>query len=143
VHVGIMASRPGTDWVIPWLQSPKRKVVPAGITMQTRGAPVSSLLGAFERAGFDIRDWGGSDLGRATGQLMDAVNGDKIAHRDQPILDIAAQSAVVKSLGDTYAIDRKNSRDDASPISAVAGAHWLLHNPTPEAPAPTIRFLGG
>lgn len=129
VHVGIMVSRPGTDWVVPWLKSPDRTFTPAGITFQTKGAPVSSLITEFNDAGIEVTDWGGADLGRATGLLLDGVNLGKIKHRNQPVLDVAAGSAVMKSLGGGYVVDVKNSPGDASPLWGVAGAHWLLKNP--------------
>lgn len=129
VHVGIMASRPGTDWVVPWLAAPERRFTPAGVTFQTRGAPVSSLMSEFEAAEIDVVEWGGPDLGRATGMLLDGVNLSKIHHRAQPLLDVAAGTAVMKRLGDGYVIDRIGSPGDASPLSAIAGAYWLLKNP--------------
>lgn len=129
VHVGIMRSRPGSDWVVPWLTSPERRFKPAGITFQTRGAPVSSLLSEFENANLDVVEWGGPDLGRATGMLLDGVNLGKVFHRAQPVLDVAAGTAVMKRLGDAYVVDRHGSPGDASPISGVAGAYWLLKNP--------------
>ena len=140
VHVGIMASRPGTDWLIPWLTAPERTFKPAGITFQTRGAPVSSLVGEFDKARLDVTEWGGPDLGRATGLLLDGVNLGKVFHREQPLLDVAAGSALTKALGDGHVIDRKNSPGDASPLSAVAGAYWLLKNPPAKA-VPRVRTL--
>ncbi len=128
-HVGIMASRPGTDWIVPWLTSPERTFTPAGITFQTRGAPVSSLVTEFDDADLDVVEWGGPDLGRATGLLLDGVNLDKIRHRTQPVLDVAAGTAVMKKLGDGYVVDRHGSPGDASPLMAVKGAYWLLKNP--------------
>ncbi|WP_224778773.1 hypothetical protein [Leucobacter sp. Psy1] len=139
-HVGIMASRPGTDWIVPWLTADERTFTPAGITFQTKGAPVSSLVGAFDKARLNVTEWGGPDLGRATGQLLDGVNLGKVFHREQPLLDVAAGSAVTKQLGDGHVIDRKNSPGDASPISAVAGAYWLLNNP-PANSVPRVRTL--
>ncbi|WP_029258954.1 MULTISPECIES: hypothetical protein [unclassified Microbacterium] len=46
IQVGITQSLPGTDWVVPWLTDPERRFTPSGITFQTNGAPVSSLLGS-------------------------------------------------------------------------------------------------
>jgi hypothetical protein len=140
VHVGIMASQPGTDWIVPWLTSPERTFTPAGITFQVRGAPVSSMLTEFEEAELTVTEWGGPDLGRAAGLLLDGVNLGKIKHRNQPLLDIAANTAVMKNLGGAYVVDAKASPGDASPIWAVAGAYWLLKNP-PATPEPRIRTL--
>lgn len=128
-HVGIMASRPGTDWLVPWLKSPERTFTPAAITFQTKGAPVSSMITEFTDAEIEVTDWGGADLGRAAGLLLDGVNLGKIKHRNQPRLDVAAGSAVMKSLGGGYVVDAKNSPGDASPLWGVAGAYWLLKNP--------------
>lgn len=140
IHVGIMQSMPGTDWVVPWLTDPERRFTPAGITFQTNGAPVSSLLGEFEAAELEVTPWGGPDLGRATGLLLDNVNLQKLRHRHQPLLEVAAQNAVVKKLADALVIDRSASAHDASPLSAIAGALWLLKNP-PKTPEPQIRTL--
>ena len=108
--------------------------------MQARGAPVSSLLGEFVEAQIDVTEWGGPDLSRATGLLLDGVNLGKIKHRNQPVLDVPAGNAVMKAIADGYVIDRRASPGDASPLSAVAGAYWLLKNP-PEAPEARIRTL--
>ncbi|MDQ1215735.1 hypothetical protein QE411_000590 [Microbacterium arborescens] len=139
-HVGIMAKAPGTDWIIPWLTSPDRTFTPAAITFQTNGAPVSSLVADFKAAGLDVTEWGGPDLGRATGMILDGVNLGRVFHRAQPVLDVPAGAAVMKALGNAYVIDRIKSPGDAAPLSAVTGAHWLLKNP-PEAPEPRIRTL--
>lgn len=129
VHVGIMASRPGTDWVVPWLTSPERTFTATAITFQTRGAPVSSLVAEFMKAEIDVVEWGGPNLSRAAGMLLDGVNLGKVCHRAQPVLDVAAGTAVMKSLAGAYVIDRAGSPGDASPLSAVAGAYWLLMTP--------------
>jgi len=140
VHVGIMAQRPGTDWLVPWLTDPERTFTPAAITFQTRGAPVSSLVSEFEAAGLEVTEWGGPDLGRAFGMLLDGVNLGKIFHRNQPSLDVAAGTAVLKKLADAYVVDRGASAADAAPLVAVAGAYWLFKNP-PAAAEPRIRVL--
>jgi hypothetical protein len=139
-RVEIAASRAGTEWVIPWLLSPQRQVEPEFVTLQGRGAPVGSLLPDFEKAGLEITEWGGSDLSRASGVMFDMIrqavdpeNPEVVfTHGNQPVLDIAATSAVVKPLGDGWAIDRQKSPEDAAPLVAALGALWLLNtNPEP------------
>ncbi|WP_162819191.1 hypothetical protein [Leifsonia aquatica] len=139
-HVGIMASRAGTDWVVPWLTSPERRFTPEAITFQTKGAPVSSLAQEFADAGLTVTEWGGPDLGRATGLILDGVNLGKVFHRAQPVLDVAAGQAVMKKLGDAYVLDRAGSPGDASPLSAITGAYWLLRTP-PEQIVPRVRTI--
>ncbi|NII42289.1 hypothetical protein E9228_002947 [Curtobacterium flaccumfaciens] len=138
-RVELVARAPGTEWVIPWLLSPDRKIQPEHVTLQTRGAPVSSLVDDFARAGIELVEWQGPDLARASGVTFDAVRRavDEddpqvvLTHGNQPPLDIAATTAVIKPLGDGWVIDRQKSPEDAAPLVAALGALWLLNtNPT-------------
>lgn len=144
-RVEIAARRAGTDWVIPWLLSPDRRVRPEHLTLQWNGAPVSSLVTELEQVENppwgELVPWRGPDLARASGLMYDAMRTATAEHEDdrrvvlthgpQPALDVAATSAVVKPLGDGWVIDRKNSPQDASPLVAALGADWLLNtNPT-------------
>lgn len=128
-HMEIAASRAGVEWVIPWLQSPERKVKPTAITFQAKGAPISTLAAAFETAGIEFLDWSGPDLGIASGFLFDMVTREtnRLATLVQPVLDIAASTARTKPAGDGWLIDRKNSPEDAAPLVAAAGVAWLLN----------------
>lgn len=140
-RVELAAQRIGTDWIIPWLQSEDRTVPVRRITVQTRGAPITSMLGAFEDAGIEVAPWEGVELAGWHGifydlvraaAMDDAADGElrveelPFTHSIQPPLDIAAQSANVKPLGDGWAIDRKGSPNDAAPLVAAIGAIGLL-----------------
>lgn len=136
-RVEIAARRAGPDWVIPWLTSKKRKVRPEVVTLQTNGAPVSSLIDAFEKTNIELVPWAGPDLARACGMFYDAIrwsadddpDGEKpliLTHGIQDVLDIAANTATIVPLGDGWGINRRNSPADAAPLMAVIGAHWLL-----------------
>lgn len=122
----IAASRPGSDWVIPWLKSKDRRIRPDLVTFQVRGAPVSSLAPAFEAADLDFIPWGGEDLVRGFGLAYDAVRDGTATHGDQPVLDIAAMTASTKPAADGWMVDRKHSIEDASPLVAWMGVVWLL-----------------
>jgi len=149
-RVEIVASRAGTEWAIPWLLNPARKVKADLVTFQRNGAPVSSLLDDFENAGFEIEDWSGPNLARWTGVFYDAIRGHTLddeepdleapltlTHGVQPVLDVAASTARVKPLGDGWVIDRKSSPEDAAPLVAAIGAVGLL-NTNPVVPGPSI-----
>lgn len=137
-RVEIAASRAGTDWVIPWLRAPERRVTPENVTFQWNGAPVSSLATDFEALADApwgaVTPWQGPDLARASGimfdAMRDAVDEDDprvtLTHGVQPLLDVAAGTAVIKPLGDGWVIDRQTSPQDASPLVAALGATWLL-----------------
>lgn len=122
----IAAMRAGTDWIIPWLKDPARKIKPDLVTLQTNGAPVSSLVPDFEAAGIELVPWAGSDLPRASGITYDEIEQGTTTHGNQPVLDVAAGTAVPKTSGDGWLIDRKNSLEDAAPLVAFFGVVWLL-----------------
>lgn len=147
-HVEIAASRAGVDWVVPWFAERASPENPMTVTLQSKGAPVSSLAESIEAIpGVTLVPWGGSDLGNATGQLFDAVKASGlteqaggppvragVAHLPQPLLDVAAATAVPKMFaGGGVVWDRIKSPTDIAPLIAVTGALWLMSQDT--APA--------
>lgn len=158
-RVELVARRAGTDWIVPWLESPLRRVKPEHVTLQITGAPVSSIvkkdddedeyyLSRSDGTASSIRvtPWGGPDLARAHGQFYDRMRltdddgvdiPPTLTHNLWPALDIAATTAVIKPLGDGWAIDRQKSPQDAAPLVATIGAHWLLLK-NPQGLGPSI-----
>lgn len=151
VRAEIVAHRAGPDWAIPWLLSANRKVAPDHVAFQRRGAPITSEWKKFERAGITVYPWGESELAGWHGQVFDLVKRavaddapddetpeqfrDRVgfSHGVQPLLDVAANSAEIKALGDGWVINRPGSPHDASPLVAViAATGLLLTNPEPE-----------
>lgn len=132
-HVEIVATRYGTDWVVPWLVERKRADGLWGVALQATGAPVSSLLPALRDALDGVGDppvieWAGPDLGRGTGEFYDLVRAAGLRHRPQPVLDVAAATAVTKPLGDAWVVNRAKSPVDAAPLIAVMAGTWALLN---------------
>lgn len=145
LHVEVIASRAGTDWVIPWLTSSDRqeRIRTAPVVVQANGAPASSLVDAMSEAGIKVTEWKGSELGAATGSFYDLVRETRrntktgriesgVAHIPQPNLDVAAATAVVRPLTDAYVWDRKKSPTDVSPLIAVTGAAWFVNAQQPD-----------
>lgn len=136
VHVELIASRAGVDWVIPWLDAAERSetVRTAPVVVQAKGAPASSLIQPLTDAGRKVIEWGGSELGVGCGRFYDLVRAaigegtetQRVWHRSQRLLNLAAATAVPKPIGDAWVIDRKKSPADASPLIAVNGAAWAL-----------------
>lgn len=129
-HVEIVAQRAGTDWVKDWLTNPKRVDLIGAVTGQHRGAPVSSMLPDLVEAGLNVVEWSGSDLTGGTGAFYDLVRGNGLKHLPQPVLDIAAATAIPKvTEGGAFMWDRKKSPNDVAPLIAATGAVWLLNRP--------------
>jgi hypothetical protein len=134
VHVEVIASRAGTEWLVPWLTAPERsqRVREASVAVQSSASPAASLVEPLRAAQVPVIEWKGADLGAATGAFYDLVRGDGIRHRPQPNLDVAAATAVTRPLTDAYVWDRKRSPTDVSPLIAVTGAAWFLNDGSPD-----------
>lgn len=144
IHVEVIASRTGTEWVKDWLTDQERSevVLSAPVAVQAKGAPASSLIGPLREAGIKVVEWGGSDLGAGTGAFYDLVRAavgeggatTGVRHRNQPLLNIAAATAATKPAGDAWWWDRRKSSSDVAPLIAVTGATWCLTSAMPAPP---------
>lgn len=148
-HVEVVASRAGTDWPVSWFSERASLDSPMTVVVQARGAPASSLIEDLEAIeGVTVVSWGGADLGNATARLYDLVKAsalvevdgrpprrEGLCHLPQPVLDVAAATAVPKILGDGgMAWDRRKSPTDIAPLVAVTGALWhVLQREEPAA----------
>lgn len=137
VHVELVASRAGTDWVCDWFRDRLDRM--PEVVVQARGAPASSLIPALREVKaegadgvirkLEVIEWGGADLASASGQFYDAVMNRRIRHRGQPRLSTAAELARSKQSGDAWIFERKNSAGDPSPVVAGVAAVWRALQP--------------
>jgi len=156
-HVEIVAQRSGTEWVVSrhkrpdgtdemrgWFADRATEASPMTVVLQAKGAPVSSMIDDLKAVPYlTVLEWAGSDLGAASGQFFDLVVRSKVpegesareglCHRPQPVLDVAAGTAVTKPLGDSWVWNRKASPNDAAPLVAATGAVWgaMQHTEVP------------
>lgn len=146
LHVEVIASRSGTEWVKEWLTDKLERsdaVLAAPVAIQAKGAPASSLIKPLTEAGVNVVEWGGSELGAGTGAFYDLVRAavgegaaeTGVRHRNQPILNIAAANAATKPAGDAWWWDRRKSPVDVAPLIAVTGAAWCFTSAMPAIPA--------
>jgi phage terminase large subunit-like protein len=149
IHVELIASRTGTEWVAEWLTDHLERsvaVLTAPVAVQAKGAPASSLIVPLREAGVNVVEWGGSNLGSGTGAFYDLVRAavgegsaeTGVRHRNQPLLNIAAANAATKPAGDAWWWDRRKSAVDVAPLIAVTGAAWLLTSAMPEKPRDSV-----
>lgn len=135
LHAELAAYRSGTGWLAGWLADAAPNY-PEGmkVALQSRGSPVASLadvLAAID--GVTIVECCGKDVAGWSGRLWDAVaacdpdsdsDATPLHHRTQPALDLAANIAATRPMGDgAWAFDRAKSMEDISPLVAVCMAH--------------------
>lgn len=142
VHAEIVAARYGTAWVVGWFAERATESNPVRVVIQARGAPASGMIPDLaELDHVTVIEWGGTDLGGACGKFYDGVKAHlwapdaaenetdadrpaRIFHLPQPVLDLAAGTAVTKPLGDAWVWNRKASPFGAAPLMAATGAAW-------------------
>ena len=147
------SARLDLEFDVDWFKARANPEDPIVVVAQGRGAPVSTILPDLEAIdGVEVVRWQGDDLGAWYGRIFDLVSAnlppqgasaeDIIAHAagglhhlPQPVLDVAAGTAVWKKLADTRVIDRNLSPEDASPLVAVTAAVGGLLRPETEGPS--------
>lgn len=143
-QVEIVAARHGSDWVKAYLMDEKRRGRIKSVAGQSKGAPISPLLVALdEDPEFDIPvvEWSGGDLTAGWADTYDSVRDNTVRHNPQPVLDVAAATAVLKVFSAGASIpDHKASPAEVAPLMAFTAAKWLLGRkevvPPPPPPAP-------
>lgn len=143
-QVEIVAARHGSDWVKEYLMDEKRRGRIKSVAGQSKGAPISPLLVALaEDPEFDIPvvEWSGGDLTAGWADVFDSVRDEKVRHNPQPVLDVAAATAVLKVFSGGASIpDHRASPAEVAPLMAFTAAKWLLGRkavvPPPPPPAP-------
>lgn len=124
VLLGMWQDRPGTDWVVEWLQQ-NRAAYDAVIVRSVSGAPVMSIYDDLVDADLPVIDWNGPDISAATGKVHDLVRDRGIKHLPHAGMDLAATSAATrKETQGGFVIDIAKSPSDPMPLMAGIGAVW-------------------
>ena len=132
-HVELAEYRSGTGWIIKWFQTAVPHYQTMKIALQSKGAPIASMMdviGAID--GIEMIECKGKDVAGWCGRMYDAVaagakapdiDAVPVYHISQPALDLAANIAATRPMGDgAWAWDRNKSMEDISPLVAVTMA---------------------
>ena len=133
-HVELAEYRSGTGWIVKWFQNAAPNYEGGmKVALQSKGAPIASMMeviGAVD--GVEIVECCGKDVAGWCGRMWDAVasclpesetDATPVFHITQPALDLAANIAATRPMGDgAWAWDRNKSMEDISPLVAVTMA---------------------
>lgn len=123
---GVWEDRPGTDWVIPFLQKNRRKYNHIVLRIGG-GVPASSFANEIEEAGLPWTKWQHAEVAAGFGQVYDHLRDRTLRHLPHPALDAAATSAATKDHPDGgKVIDAAKSPTDTAPLTGFIGAIWGL-----------------
>lgn len=115
-----------SDWVVARLVELRgRHEMVCDLALDPAG-PVGSLLPALRAEGFDPILLTARDQAQSCGGLFTKSKSSAWRHLAQPELDAALRSAAKRDLGDAWALTRRKSGGDISPLVAVAEALWAL-----------------
>lgn len=137
-HVELVDRRAGTDWVVPALVKLRGLHNPVAVAVASSGSPAGALIDDLAAAGFtapadkahpmrgDLAVLRTNDVVEACGQFADAMNQGTAVHIDQEQLTAAVNGARTRPSGDAWALHRRSSLVDISPLCAVVFARWAL-----------------
>lgn len=133
-HVELAEYRSGTGWLAKWFMNAAPNY-PGGmkVALQGKGAPIASMMDVIAAIdGVDIIECSGRDVAGWCGRMWDAVascvpdtgtDAVPVRHVPQPALDLAANIAATRPMGDgAWAWDRNKSIEDVSPLVAATMA---------------------
>lgn len=132
-HVELAEYRAGTGWIVSWLINAAPNYKNMKVALQSRGAPIASMMDVIAAIdGVEIIECSGKDVSGWCGRMWDAVasclpdsetDAVPVHHITQPALDLAANIAATRPMGDgAWAWDRNKSIEDISPLVAVTMA---------------------
>lgn len=138
-HIEVIKRDRGTGWVVDFLAGVVERQKPAKVICDAKG-PAGSLVDALTREGVEVETVSANEYAQSCGQLYDGFVEDTIRHLGTADLASAIRGADKRSLGDSWAWDRKTSSVDITPLVAVTLARWGLHAGTPD-PEPFLEVF--
>ena len=142
VHLEVVESWPGTDWVVHGDPTRGGGVLSChGIAELVRRyggqvfydhLTVGALGPALADAGVPASPIAAADIRVAAGALLDAVLNGTVRHLGQQELTDALASAATRVFGDGWAWARGKSMADITPLVSVTLAHWMLTKTLPD-----------
>lgn len=132
-HVELAAYRNGTAWLPKWFAQAAPNYGTMKVALQSKGAPIASIMDVIAAIdGVEIVECSGKDVAGWCGRMYDAVAASlpdsdidaiPVYHISQPALDLAANIAATRPMGDgAWAWDRNKSQEDISPLVAATMA---------------------
>ena len=132
-HVELDEQRRGMGWILPWVvQRCERNAIRAVVIDAL--SPAASLVDEFARAGVKVTTTGAREMAAACGTFYDAVMDARVAHTDQPQVNLALSVARKRSIGDAWGWNRRDADSDITPLVAVTLALWGSQNTNVKKP---------
>lgn len=135
LFVSTQEHRRGTDWV---LDAVAKKWAERRVPLRVfTGGPEGALIAPIRERGVEVIEVAAAGFAQATGQVIDAANGGRLRHLEQPSLDKSIAGAVVR-VGEAGAAtwSQRKSSIEITPLIAVTVAAGGV--PIPVAAGPVF-----
>lgn len=121
LHVETMTRKPGTAWVIEAAcEFYAKSKLPLRIL---KSGPEAAFIAPLLERKVAVVEVSSSEAAQATGQFIDAANGDQLKHLDQMSLNVALRGAALRESTDGAVIwSQRNSSVEISSLMAVTVA---------------------
>lgn len=103
----------------------------------------NALVPALDRLDVPVKATNASEMVQAVGMFEASIDAGTVRHLDQPELLAALEGAARRQVGDAWALSRKSSKVDISPLVATVLAHWgaATYKPEPVGVVPRVINL--
>jgi hypothetical protein len=122
--VGLLHRQRGTDGIVAEAKRLQEKLK-CRIGIDSRG-PAADLIDPLKAAGVNLRLLTTTDVLDANAAFFDKVQTAVIAHMTHPELEDAVRGAQRRPVSDRWAVGRRNSAADVSPLEGAVIADYLL-----------------
>ena len=122
--VGLVHRQRGTQGLVERVVELQRKY-DCKVAVDSRG-PAADLIDPMKEAGAVLDLAKTSDVQDASASFFDKVQTAVIAHMSHPELEDAVRGAQRRPVGDRWAIGRRTSASDVSPLEGAILADWLI-----------------
>jgi hypothetical protein len=122
-HVEVVDHRKGTEWVVPRTAALLARHSSVGPVVDGVG-PAAALAPEFAEAGVELRMTKTQEYVQACGQMYDSAMRGTLRHLGTDDLAQAVDGAARRPLGDAWALSRKDSQADITPLVSVTLARW-------------------
>lgn len=122
--VGFVDKKRGTQWLAAEAVRLQEKYG-CKIAIDFRG-PAADLIDPLKESGVNLQVMTTADVLDATASFYDKVQTGVIAHMSHPELEDAVRGAQRRPVGDRWAVGRRVSTADVSPLEGAILANWLI-----------------
>jgi hypothetical protein len=102
---------------------------------------LGTIVPKLEQAGVKVYLMNAADVAKACGSFYDMVVEERLAHLDDPILNLAVFGASQRALGDAWAWDRKHALVAISPLIAATNALYGVQLQGAASGEPEVYFI--